>query len=670
MSVIICIFDKMPKNVKNIIMKKFLIISSTILVLLACGKDEDSQKGMDIQNEGQKVVFYATTESQSSPGAPGTKVYADENLKVLWNEDDRISIFNKSTQNDQYVFTGEDGDSGGNFELEPYSGFASPTELDHIYAVYPYSSRNHISDDGTIITVNLPETQSYKEHSFGIGANTMVAVTDNNYLAFKNACGYLQLRLFGNNVTVSSVSIQGNNGEKIAGKASLTMNDNGLPVVTMDDSATETITIGCPEPVTLGTFSSEFTDFCFVIPPVTFSGGFKITVTDSHGLTYEKTTSKSLSISRNKMEMMSALRVSIPFLIVEETDVVMNQTDYLEIPYSSSGSCIITDLNVTQYNLLYSGTYKVLTSNAIAGEWVSLDENNNIVINHALVNDLLSENLDVTPYHFEFYIQLADDPSFKQKIIVDQYPNIFIDEHLSNGYAFVKGIGNETASNTILDSNTSINALYRNMGTMVQRSTVNGSTAYNNQHQYTFHITKVPEESGISIGDPRASVGTNLLSGITELNDYKPAAEDKQNVMAPVFRIASSYGKTISLTYEGAQKRCAAYQENGYPAGRWRLPTRAEIEFMTILSNYKVPVLFEPEPTAGYWASGKIFMIRNNMGDLIYIDANSVTPNNNKSYLIAGTTYNVWSRCVYDEWYWGSEQVEPLTTWGGYKTTK
>ena len=121
------------------------------------------------------------------------------------------------------------------------------------------------------------------------------------------------------------------------------------------------------------------------------------------------------------------------------------------------------------------------------------------------------------------------------------------------------------------------------------------------------------------------------------------------------------------MTYEGAQKRCAAYQENGYPAGRWRLPTQAEIEYLMTLSNAnKIPTLFDPEPTAGYWAGGRLFMIRTNAGLLQFVNATGITPNN-KSYTIGGTTYNVWARCVYDEWYWGSEQVDPTETWGGYK---
>jgi hypothetical protein len=356
------------------------------------------------------------------------------------------------------------------------------------------------------------------------------------------------------------------------------------------------------------------------------------------------------------------------YLSVSQLNHTMYNVTTLEIPYVTSNKCSISNLSVRQYNFV-SGTYTNYTSQAQSGNWVSLDENNNIVINHTLNNDITSSTFDVAPYEFTFRIRHEDSEGsiYYKDITVLQYPAMYIEEHLSNGYAFVKGTGNETASGTIQDNNASLAAQYRNMGTMVQRSTVNGSGNNNNQHQYTIHVTVLPEGSTSSIGDPRSATPSTLNSGITQLDNYRPTADNTSDIIAPVFRIASSYGKTAQMTFEGAQKRCAAYQENGYPAGRWRLPTQAEILYLMTLSNMnKIPTLFDPEPDAGYWSGDKWFMIRNNSGNLEFVNANGATPNN-RQYTINGSNYYVWARCVYDEWYWGSEQVEPLTTWGGYK---
>ena len=289
-------------------MKKILLFAAAALVLLACSKEDGAPEGKLQGTDGQNPVkFYASFEN--TPDA-GTKVYADSQLRLLWNEGDQISIFNQRTYNDQYEFDGEDGDNAGGFELIPASGFISGNPLDNIYAVYPYNKSTKINNDGDQITVNLPQEQQYKVNSFGVGANTMVAVTEDSFLAFKNVCGYLRFRFYGDNISVSSVRLEGNNGEKIAGKAFVVPSMDSAPTVTMDGAATDTIQLICAEPVTIGTSSTDFTEFIFVVPPTTFADGFKVTVTDALGGVFEKSSTRSLEIKRNKMESMGVMKVT------------------------------------------------------------------------------------------------------------------------------------------------------------------------------------------------------------------------------------------------------------------------------------------------------------------------------------------------------------------------
>ena len=286
-------------------------MAALVILMLSCSK-EDRVEGKLEPQASSRQVFYATTEdhtTQNTPGSPNTKVYADENMQVLWNEDDRISIFNQSTYNYQYMFTGEDGDNYGSFEEIPVSGFISANPLNQVIAVYPYATTNKVNNAGNTVTMTLPAEQTYKEHSFGIGANTMIAVTENNFLAFKNACGYFSLRLYGDNVSIRRITIRGNNNEKIAGKASIAVSTSTVPITTMDNSATNAITLVCDPPVRIGATSENYTDFWFVIPPTTFSNGFTITVTDAYGDTFEKTTTRSFTITRNQMDWMNPLKV-------------------------------------------------------------------------------------------------------------------------------------------------------------------------------------------------------------------------------------------------------------------------------------------------------------------------------------------------------------------------
>lgn len=113
-------------------------------------------------------------------------------------------------------------------------------------------------------------------------------------------------------------------------------------------------------------------------------------------------------------------------------------------------------------------------------------------------------------------------------------------------------------------------------------------------------------------------------------------------------------GSYYFFNQQTAEKRCAAYQENGYPAGRWRVPTLAEITFMMTLSNMGfIPSLYTlgANDGEGYWcANGKV------SGDA-----------NKLPYLSTNTEITA-VRCVYDAWYWGEEPYqENATTWLGYQ---
>lgn len=240
---------------------------------------------------------------------PMTKVYADTGLKVLWNADDRISMFDKTTYNYQYKFLGNDGDASGEFEKLPASGFITGNNVNYYFAIYPYNKKNKLNNDGTYFTVTLPAEQAWKANSFGVGANTMVAASEDKMLLFKNVGGYLSLRLYGKGVSVSQIILQGNSGEPIAGKATVAMSVGGTPVTTMDNTATGEISLVCEPAVELGATAEQYTDFWFVVPPVTFTKGFTVMVMDSEGNQFTVTTGKSFTVVRSQLDWMNPLEV-------------------------------------------------------------------------------------------------------------------------------------------------------------------------------------------------------------------------------------------------------------------------------------------------------------------------------------------------------------------------
>ena len=271
--------------------------------------------------------FFATIEDAS------TRVFVDDDLMVLWHADDRVSIFNKYTYNQEYRFTGQTGANSGSFTKVPNDDFVTGNTLNYVYAVYPYQESSEISNQG-VLSIDLPATQFYAENSFGIGANTMVSCSQGNELLFKNLCGYIMLKLYGDNVAVKSISIKGNNDEPLAGRATVNASVGNAPSMAFDASATKEITLTFETPVTIGTTAETATSFWLVIPPTSFSKGITLTVKSGKNGEFKKSTTAGLQVNRNTLKRMSALSV----------DITEKQPDN-EIWYTSTNGTIVSPNN-------------------------------------------------------------------------------------------------------------------------------------------------------------------------------------------------------------------------------------------------------------------------------------------------------------------------------------
>ena len=147
----------------------------------------------------------------------------------------------------------------------------------------------------------------------------------------------------------------------------------------------------------------------------------------------------------------------------------------------------------------------------------------------------------------------------------------------------------------------------------------------------------------------------------TSLRYYYPTAEgqlDEQAFMiAPIFRMSSGASEVFignsgrssdRLKRENARRRCAALQENGYPAGRWRLPTIGEILFFKMLQNKNVlPEIF-PKDDGKYrslWTAQYLFKFDQDNSDI-------------RPYSADDSQDHKWVRCVYDDWYWVKQDAD------------
>lgn len=135
----------------------------------------------------------------------------------------------------------------------------------------------------------------------------------------------------------------------------------------------------------------------------------------------------------------------------------------------------------------------------------------------------------------------------------------------------------------------------------------------------------------------------------TTIEYYYPTKESQLMedawMIAPVFRISSGYAevrnKGDNLPREYARQRCASFQEQGYPAGRWRLPTIGEFYFFRqFYIKGILPDVFGSDDDRAYWGAQYCFKIDKNDADVRDYPIDNL-PSGEKRV-----------RCVYDDWYW------------------
>lgn len=280
----------------------FLHIGLLALMVMSCNVEEMFDPEAERIKPGEDV-FYATIEGQD------TKTYANENQYVVWNNDDHVTIFNKRTTGYEYSFQGESGSSEGPFINVDEVVDTEEEVFAKIIAVYPHSVSTEINADESI-SMSLPSKQYYQAHSFGRGACAMVSVSENRTLKFRNVNGFFSFKFYGENVSVASVILRGNNDEPLAGPCKVTMPVNGLPSVTMDEeNAVKSVKLYCKDAVQLESTSDKYTEFWFALPPMTFEGGFTVTVMTDDGRKFEKSSTTRITIDRNTIQRMAPLEV-------------------------------------------------------------------------------------------------------------------------------------------------------------------------------------------------------------------------------------------------------------------------------------------------------------------------------------------------------------------------
>ena len=381
------------------------------------------------------------------------------------------------------------------------------------------------------------------------------------------------------------------------------------------------------------------------------------------------------------------------YLVVDQNYVEMNNVNTYSVGYASSDAVTAVITNITKPD--YSGTnastiniYSNTTGAATVTPGNSVDGNRNpftvtlngnqVSLSHTLVNDNTSSSFDYVPY--EVTVKVTNETGFTEYIVFKQYPAVYVMSQLNTSQTTrdTWGSSNNTASGTNGTNNAGygyvmVNSLrenrtnYTNSNSSSKWQTVESfdNSSYN-PNMYV--ITTTSLDASLSgkyiLGDSR-EVNTYTASqvGFTSATDalgrtlesYRPTKTDRDDYLSPKFRISSAYGQLgdNTLSASQAKMRCAAYQEDGYPAGRWRLATYAELEFIAMLCA-KDALPYSLFGASDYWSATGALEIDTQDGTV------------SKSNATSG-----FLRCVYDDWYWSNEQLNDKTkfVWGDESTT-
>ena len=346
------------------------------------------------------------------------------------------------------------------------------------------------------------------------------------------------------------------------------------------------------------------------------------------------------------------------------------------------------------YYLEYDKSHREAMNNGV--DWFD-NSGTDIIMTHELNNDYTSLMFDYSPYTISFTLAHEDRPTddrYHKRIKIIQYPAIYIEALRNSDSTFVfikKMAGNKSVHSSDYWGYVYIDneQLYRpyiyadNIDNLTQDYIDTWKSwdppldhgddpeeyhwrvvwyTGGSRDMFKINVTVLPPRTEFVIGDPRSPEIDNLRNSdnnpdndfndgpaldaaepVRSLKYYYPAEDSDRTVdmLAPQYRFSSKCNGTEfgQLTRKQAEWRCATYQEDGFPAGRWRLPTRGEIHFVAMLSaNGLFEMLFSDGGV--YWSANGCVKVSN---------ANGVTDETRNTALL---------RCVYDSWYWGDEQQD------------
>lgn len=279
-------------------------VSLLIALTLAVGCIEDPTTTNDVNvGGGSNKEFMSVTaaleiEAPTNSEASRTTLIDNNGGKVMWSEGDAIGAVSSDGTITKCVATSIDGD---------IAEFSVPTDTK--YAIYPYSSSQSYNTQNETLSHSLLSniTLDGSKRVFNNEQNTMVAHLTGSNLAFKNLCGYIEVKLKGSQV-VKHLALRNNakSWDALSGLGTIDPSDANEPKITTGNNQNTTfnwIYATCSN-VQLG---SEATSFYFIVPPRTYEN-LSICIGTENG-SYSITSTNAITVNRSKIRPLATIDV-------------------------------------------------------------------------------------------------------------------------------------------------------------------------------------------------------------------------------------------------------------------------------------------------------------------------------------------------------------------------
>ena len=288
-------------------MKRILLGTAVAIAAMLSACQSLEQPNVVSEIEGESVLFTATLGAE-------TKTYIEYDewsnvYKTKWSEGDGILILARqedgSYEYESCTIVEGIGTTSAKFEGHQIS--------DHYVAYYGYGWWNHEGD----VQVNLQEYQGCKwdynyeageyqfRDSFSDYQYHMYAVSDDTSFEFKNLCSVLKVSLTGTSAIDNVVFTPNDPSIAVAGRAAIQMDEYGTPDLVManDSTARNRVIYQLG-----GLYLNEATPTnCYIVlPPMTYNGGFTITINSTTG-SMTKVVNEDVTFERSQIRSLSPI---------------------------------------------------------------------------------------------------------------------------------------------------------------------------------------------------------------------------------------------------------------------------------------------------------------------------------------------------------------------------